>query len=179
MDQVCPGGQFALPIAGVDAVKLITNAASAASPTPTITTQATGLNACSLRSQHCLYFFPLPQGQESLRPTLPLPTACPPLFGYLALQSQPQTSPREERDQPEPHQRSKTVPRKSQYTSRRWSQLPTTNARRPPWLTTRSASAPLGFLPSSVAGSCTLRSLGELNNFHDQNPSSYLDRMSQ
>ena len=98
---------------------------------------------------------------------------------YLALQFQPQTSSREERDQPEPHHRSKTVPKKSQYTSRRWSHLPTTTTRRQPWLTTRSASALLGFSPSSVAKSSTLSSLGESSNFHDQNPSSYFDRVSQ
>ena len=96
-----------------------------------------------------------------------------------ALHSQPQTSPREERNPPEPHHRSKTVPKKSQYTSRRWSHLPTTTTRRQPWLTTRSASAPLGFLPSSIAGSSTLSNLGASSNFHDQSLSCNFDRVFQ
>ena len=52
-------------------VKLRTSAASAATANPMIAIQAVGLNACVVRSQHCLYFFPLPHGQGSFRPTLP------------------------------------------------------------------------------------------------------------
>ena len=44
--------------------KLKTSTASAAAATPTMASQAVGLSRRSLRSQHCLYFLPLPHGQS-------------------------------------------------------------------------------------------------------------------
>ena len=50
--------------------KLKTSTASTAAAAPTMASHAVGLSRCSLRSQHCLYFLPLPHGQSWFRPTL-------------------------------------------------------------------------------------------------------------
>ena len=50
--------------------KLKTSATSTAAAMPAMASHAAGLNRLSLRSQHCLYFLPLPHGQGAFRPTL-------------------------------------------------------------------------------------------------------------
>ena len=50
--------------------KLKTSTASTTAAAPTMASQAVGLNRRSLRSQHALYFLPLPHGHGWFRPTL-------------------------------------------------------------------------------------------------------------
>ena len=50
--------------------KVKTSTASNTAVAPTMASQAVELNWRSLRSQHALYFLPLPHGQSWFRPTL-------------------------------------------------------------------------------------------------------------
>ena len=50
--------------------KLKTSTASNTAVAPTMASQAVELNRRSLRSQHALYFLPLPHGHSWFRPTL-------------------------------------------------------------------------------------------------------------
>ena len=50
--------------------KLKTSTASNTAAAPTMASQAVGLNWRSFRSQHALYFLPLPHGHSWFRPTL-------------------------------------------------------------------------------------------------------------